>query len=234
VKPSEAGVWLIECQMHQVDPTKLRLKPGSLQTSATQVDVWLREDQVCILQLTKAGLFGSGTDAKSRAAARVKMRAELDEQIPLADVSAAQKWELSWDELKDGLKIVQPTMYAHESMFAGIPVFGEYRIGVRIPLPVAAPLQVFLSMELTNFRRLSEQLAEHCGLQEFGASEGIPLTDSVMNVACHYSEQLMKPLENAAYYNVERAGTDRLEMRRLWSGRQRGLPQEREDRRCLG
>ena len=202
-KPSEVGEWMVECQLHNVDPTKLKLKPGSLQTGAQQVDVWLRDEKVSICQLTKAGLFGSGNDPKARTAAREKLREQLDAEIPLSDAGLAEIWDVSWDDLKEGLKVVQPALYAHESMFAGIPVFGEYRIGLRLPMQADGGTQTFLSMELTNFRLLSARMVKQCGTSEFGAETGIPLADSFSNCACHYNETLMKPLEEAEYYKVD-------------------------------
>lgn len=202
-KPDEYANWVVDCDRHQVDPTKLKLKPGSLQTGGLPVDLWFHENELYLWQLVKPGLFGSGTDEKSREKAREKVREQLKEGTHISDVSVVHTWKLNLSEVAEEFTVVQPAPQAHASMFAGIPVFGDGRIGVRIPSDCKPPEQTFLALGLSQFRILSQQLAEIGGREQFGAAQGVPLEDEIANAACYFSEQLLKPLQHLEFYQAD-------------------------------
>lgn len=200
-RPSQQGVWITDIRLHTVDPTKLKLKPGSLASAFETFDVWCRENDIQILRLAKPGLFGA-PDKKTLAAARETLMERIDEETPLSDLPVVDRIEIKADQVGE-LKVAQPAPYAHESLFAGIPVFGEGRIVVRLPVSENDKTHRYLSFAITSFRKFSQALASQFEVDAFGAESGVPLDDEVRNVACHYSEQLLKPLSDVQYYEAD-------------------------------
>jgi predicted Zn-ribbon and HTH transcriptional regulator len=85
-------------------------------------------------------------------------------------------------------------------MFAGVPVFGDGRIAVRLPKQDESPNPQFLSFSLSEFRRFSKILEEFYGLQGLGADCGIPLEDVFSERYCHFSNQPLRILEHIEFY----------------------------------
>ena len=200
---SEEGVWIHDVRLHVVDPLKLKLKPGSLNTGFTNVDVWLRPEGIRLMTLAKSGRFGSGSDAKSREASREQLVERIDEGTPFDDLPTADQIVIDPDQATN-FKVVQPAIAADESIFHGVPVFGEGRVAVRVPDAEGDPTKShYLSCGLSGFRTFSKQMAVLYQVDDLGQENGIPLEDSRINVACNYSEQLMKPLENIEFYEAD-------------------------------
>ena len=200
---SEEGVWIPEVRLHAVDPTKLKLKPGSLNTGFTHIDVWFRPDGIRMITLTKPGRFGSGSDTKARQAARELLIERIDEGTPFDDLPVAEQVVIS-PENAENFKVVQPAAAADESIFHGVPVFGQGRIAIRTPQQGDDPATAhYLSCGLSAFRKFSAQMAELFAQEDLGQDNGIPLEDARINVACNYSEQLMKPLEHIEFYEAD-------------------------------
>jgi hypothetical protein len=97
-------------------------------------------------------------------------------------------------ELLTQLKIVQPSIPGEESLFADVPVFGKGRIAIRVPAADVTGERAYLSFNLSQFRQLSQILAESFGLADYGAGTSIPLTDALTEATCHYSETVLHVL----------------------------------------
>lgn len=100
------------------------------------------------------------------------------------------------------IRIVQPIVSADHSMFAGVPVFGEGRIAVRLPKQGDNPQ--FVSFSLSEFRRFSRILEEFYGMRSFGADSGIPLADVFTERFDHFSDQPLHILENVEFYKNDK------------------------------
>jgi hypothetical protein len=111
------------------------------------------------------------------------------------------------------IKVVQPVAYLHESMFAGVSVFGEGHIAVLLPPGEAADAKPdpktavawFLSFPLSQFRRFSAMLDRRFGVKGLGLADGIPLDDRMKPVQCHYSEEKFDalPVEELPFYQAD-------------------------------
>lgn len=200
------STWLVDVHLHTVNPTKLKLKPGSLQKEFQAVDVGFSPEGLLIVSLFKGGgLFGA--PAKKLAAAREAMLSHLAEGKPLEQLPVgAQQFYDAESVRKVG--IAQPILYAHESMFAGIEVFGPGQIAVRLPAAKDAKEKAepqFLSFTLTSYREFAAALARFYGMESFGEEFGIPLVDRFTELTCHYNETKLPVLEAIEYYQNDPA-----------------------------
>jgi len=197
--------WLNDVHLHQVDPGSLKLKVGSLAAKFDVVDVGLSAEILLLVKLIKAGgLFGGG-GGKKVPQVRELVREHLEEVQTTDGLPAAEFISLA-AETCETMRIVQPAPYAHESMFAGIDVFGEGRIGIRLPEDPESKTIDFLSLSLSEFRRISRRFGGLYGIVNFGADVGVPLEDATKEVTCHYNEETtMTVVEDATYYEADEA-----------------------------
>src|SRR5690606_18883279 len=98
------------------------------------------------------------------------------------------------------LIVEYPPAYEHESTFAGIPVFGEGRIAVKLPPAGAPDEQHFISITLTQYRRLKELLEGLFEIQQFGLGCRIPSEDDFVTLVCHYSEDTLTVLRDPKFH----------------------------------
>lgn len=193
--------WIADAHLHQVDPAQLKLKPGSLQKDFQTVDIGFAPDGMLIaLLVKKGGLFG-GVD-KKKAPAREAMFAHLEEEKPLGELPVAEHYYFDADQVRE-IRVVQPAPYAHESMFAGVAVFGEGHIAVRLPKTDNGTRMRFLSFMLSEFREFAEILADMYIIQGLGEELGVPLSDEVTEYTCHYSDEKLRALEHLEFYQAD-------------------------------
>ncbi|MGH7128627.1 MAG: hypothetical protein ACREIV_08650, partial [Planctomycetaceae bacterium] len=185
--------WMTDVHLHTVNPEKLRLKAGSLQKDFQEVDLGFSKDGLLVVTLFKPGGLAFGSPAKKKSAAREKMLAHLEESGPIDDLPVAEKTLFETETLSQ-LSIAQPIRYDFESMFAGVPVFGDGRIAVRLPRLKKDDHPQFVSFHLSGFREFSSLLREFFQIEDFGADHDVPLTDSYAEHQCHYSEQKFEAL----------------------------------------
>ena len=199
--------WLDDVHLHQVDPGALKLKAGSLAAKFDAVDVGFSAETLVLVKLVKSGgLFGGGA-AKKIPAVRENVRIHLEDVQTTDGLPAAEFVSLAAETCGE-LRIVQPAPYAHESMFAGIDVFGTGRIGIRLPEDPESKTIDFLSFNLSEFRRVSRWMGELYGISDFGADVGVPLEDTFSERTCHYNEETtMTVVEDATYYSADETFT---------------------------
>ena len=195
--------WLADVSLHTVNPTKVKAKPGCLAKVFAPADVVFRLEGLAVLTLVKGGGF-LGLGGKKPDAARQAVQAHLTEGKPLAEAPAAAKSEYQKETLT-ALKVVQPAVYAHESPFGDVPVFGEGRIAVQLPVHADAAEKQFLSFPLSRFREFVELVRAQYALSNFGENCGVPLTESHTEAVCTFSEAKLKPLADVAYYKADPA-----------------------------
>ena len=201
--------WMKDVHLHTVNPEKLRLKPGNLEKEFQAVDVGFAKEDILVATLPAAkGLFGMSGGGKSDEA-REALLTSLREETPIDDIPVAEKRVLT-AELLQQLAIDQPVIYEHESMFVGIPVFGEGRIAVRLPRAETKDLPTFLSFDLSAFREFSKHLELRYGIEEFGVTHEVPLAEEFSEQICHYSEEKFRSIENAEFYKADSESTVKL------------------------
>ncbi len=207
VKETKYFHWALDAHLHAVDPTKLKLKPGSLEKDFQEVDIGFTADCMLIVSHGKqgSGLFKGEKNKKRKDELRAEAVEYLRLEKTLLDLPAAGYREFRKDELPR-VQVVQPAAYAHESIFAGVAVFGEGRVAVRMPVTeqskgVADIL--FVSFTLSEFRAFGELLEKHYGINELGGIEGVPLKDNVTTFKCHYLDRPVRSLEVTPFHKAD-------------------------------
>lgn len=199
--PGKFTRWMNDVRVHPLDPTKLKLKPGSLESVFDAQDLAFGLDGLLLLTLAKkGGLFGGGD--KKKPEIREAAVAHLMAGKPLSELTVAGQRLFGPDTIKQ-ISVVQPVIYAHESMFAGIPVFGANRIAVRLPKPAEGNELLFASFWLSEFREFAKQMSEVFDVQDLGEDVGVPLTDKLVEYKCHYTEMTFQALDNSDYHQAD-------------------------------
>jgi hypothetical protein len=206
-KESRFKGWMLDMRLHQVDPTKLKLKAGSLEKDFQEVDLGYAADQIIVATNGKqgAGLFGGEKNKKKKEELRAEMQDHLRLEKEILDLPAAG-YRLFGKEDMEKVSVVQPAAYAHESMFAGIPVFGTGRIAVRLPVTDQdkdVKDILFVSFGLSDFRDFAKHLAEMFEVKDLGQLEGVPLEDSKSTYKCHYSDRKIETIEATEFHTSD-------------------------------
>ncbi len=199
--PGKFTRWMKDVRVHSLDPTKLKLKPGSLESAFDAQDVGFGLDGLLLLTLVKKGsMFGSAE--KKKPEAREAAVTHLAASKPLPELTVAAQRLFGPDMIKQ-VQVVQPAMYAHESMFAGIPVFGNNRIAVRLPKPPEGNELLFASFWLSEFREFNKQMEEVFEVSGLADDLNLPLTDKLNEHKCHYTEATFQALDNVEYHQAD-------------------------------
>ena len=206
-KESPYKNWMLDARLHQVDPTKLKLKPGSLEKEFQEVDLGYTTDTVLVVTNGKqgAGLFVGEKNKKKKEELRAEMQDHLRLEKEILDLPAAGYRLFNKDDMVK-ISVVQPAAYAHESMFAGIPVFGTGRIAVRLPVTDQdkdVKDILFVSFGLSDFRAFAKHLDEMFGVKDLGQLEGVPLEDSKSTFKCHYSDRKIESIEATEFHTSD-------------------------------
>jgi len=199
--PVQAGYssWITDVLVHRVSPQKLKLTPGSLVSDGLPADLGVNPDHLLVAVLFKGGgPFRSMQEPKQKAANRKAMLEHFASGKALVELKLPEQLSLSNDQLQQ-LKIVQPTVPGQESLFADVPVFGEGRIGLRVPALDTATEKGYLSLGLSQFRSLAETFGEVYGLRDFGAGTSIPMQDEFEEYSCHYSEAKFRAIPESVW-----------------------------------
>ncbi len=199
--------WITDVRLHRLNPSKLKLKAGSLEAEYETADLGACSEHLLVaVVFSGGGPFRSMQEPKKKPVTRQAMLDHLAANKPLAELPVLRNHPLTADLLTQ-LKIVQPSVPGEESMFADIPVFGLGRIAVRVPAADTASERAYLSFTLSQFRALSNTLSDVFGLADYGAGTPIPLTDDLAESTCHYSEAPIRSLalERLDYYRADPA-----------------------------
>ncbi len=206
-KESKYHTWKLDAPLHHVDPTKLKLKPGSLEKEFQEVDLAFSDDTMIVISHGKqnAGLFSGEKNKKKRDPLREAAQEHMRLEKELLDLPAAGHREYKQEDMEK-ITVVQPAAYIHESMFAGVPVFGEGRIAVRLPVTDQdndVKDILFVSFSLSQFREFAGVLGELFGVKELGQMEGVPLADSEVKSKCHYSDRQITSIDVTDFHKAD-------------------------------
>jgi hypothetical protein len=205
-----AGVykrWMSDCHLHTLNPETLKLKADSMTNEFVPVELGFASDSMLMASLPstkKGGLFGGGKGGESRDDLRNKLLQHFRAGNSVADAPAGEKKVYSADQMVD-LRVVQPAASFSESLFAGIPVFGNGRIAVQLPFTGGGEQPRFLSFTLTQFREFADIIGALFSLAEFGRNIGIPLVESFTEHQCQLSGAKVQALNHLPYYQVDPA-----------------------------
>ncbi len=207
--PSLDVTWITDVWFHVLAPTSVVLKPGSLVDKHTEADLALTSAGLHIVAFTggdkkKKSLlsFGSSEKKTDRQAHRQQVREQVTSTGQIANLPNCDLKVISSDDLKD-LRLVQPVVRVHESMFAGVPVFGEGRIAVYLPLSPEDGQQAFCSFPLSAWRSFSSKVKQLFSVELPGADNGIPETEKTDTLSCFVNQTKVESVRNLVYYQQD-------------------------------
>jgi hypothetical protein len=205
--PQLAITWINDVWFHSVNPTALVLKPGSLTDKHTEADIALTDSGLHVVtyggdKKKKGGLSFGGAKKSDVAAARNSVRAHVAATGQLKDLPDAGLRSIDKDSLST-VKLVQPVAKAHESMFAGVPVFGEGRIAVYLPLAGDGGEQTFCSFPLSAWRVFAERLNGLFAITLPAAANGVPDSDKADTALCFVNQSKVESIRNLLYYQKD-------------------------------
>ncbi len=196
--PGGFVAWMQDVHVHTVNPTKLKLKEGSLVKDFAPFDIGFGLGKMLVVSLAakKGGMFGGKKGGSGDP--REAILAHLKDGKPPEDVPAAMKKVYTADDVRQ-MRVVWPEASRAASAFHGVPVFGKQIIAVQLPLVGEGDPQ-YASFTLSQFRTFNKHLEELYGVEGLAANLGIPMTDEFTTSKCHYSEAQVKALKDADWY----------------------------------
>lgn len=196
--------WLTDLHLHMIEPEKLKLKADSLLKEFVEVDFGFSEDQLVVATLARkgggGGLFSKGGEKKETI--RENMISHLREDKPVADLPVSEKYVFTAEEAAQ-IRVVQPTENRGVSLFHGIPVFGTGRIAIQLPLTEKVAFPLYVSMGITEFWKFAKAMEVAYGILGLGLAEGVPMEAAMTVSKCHYSDQLIKSIENVELFQAD-------------------------------
>ncbi|MCA9051100.1 MAG: hypothetical protein KDA89_20330 [Planctomycetaceae bacterium] len=203
VGPNVSVRWFENIHLHVITPTDVVLKPGSLEKSFVEVDAAFFDNTLHIVRFAtpaKKSLFGKGTDGPPAVEQqRTEIRQHVQKtgafanlpHVDLVSISAAQSGKI---------RLVQPIAEVHQSMFAGVPVFGEGKVVLYLPADSDNGNQMFVSLPLSVYRRFADDLQKSFNLTIPAKENGVPGQEAHDQVVCHLSEVKIPAAKHVEYY----------------------------------
>ncbi|WP_437224528.1 hypothetical protein SH661x_003669 [Planctomicrobium sp. SH661] len=197
--------WVVDLHLHVIEPEKLKLKADSLLKEFVEADLGFSPEQLVVAILTKkaggGGLFAKGGGEKKETV-RENMLAHLKEDKPVGELPVGERYLFTPDEVAQ-IRVVQPTANRGTSVFHGIPVFGTGRIAVQLPLNDKLTEPTYLSMGITEFWKFAKAMEETYGISGLGLAEGIPMEAKTSVSKCHFSDMLVKSIDNVEMFQAD-------------------------------
>lgn len=217
-KPAESAVktarnsfvWIDDAWFHILAPASLVLKPGSLTGKHTEVDIAVTEAGLQILTFAgpakKRSLFSfvSSTKKVDRQIRRKQIR---DQITASGDFKNLENVEIRFVDVArvPETRLVQPVAKVSESMFAGVPVFGEGRIAVFLPVALEEGKQAFLSFPISSWRSFSLHLKNAYGLELPATENGIPDSEKTESLSCFLNQSRIESVKGLTFYQQDPA-----------------------------
>jgi len=196
--------WLADVHLHMIEPEKLKLKADSLLKEFVDADLGFSPEQLVVAILTKksggGGLFSKGGEKKETI--RENMIAHLKGEKSIDELAVAEKFVFTADEAHQ-IRVIQPAASRGASLFHGIPVFGVGRIAIQLPLNDKMTQPTYLSFGITEFWKFSKAMEETFGISDLGAEEGVPMEARMTVDKCHFSDMLVKSLEDIEMFQAD-------------------------------
>lgn len=199
--------WIEGVRFFRLAPTSIVLKPGSVADKFTEADLAITDSQIVVVASSGGDKKKRGLLSKAPKVDRAEQRKQLREQIAkngnftgLADVEVHT---ISADHVAE-IRLVQPIVKANESMFAGVPVFGDGRLAVFLPIALENGEQAYCSQTLSTFRKFCESLKKF-NVELPAAENGVPASEQVDNLSCFINQSRIESLRDVNYYEQDPA-----------------------------
>lgn len=193
--------WIEDIHVHVVVPTDISLKPGSLQDNFKTADAVFADDGLHLVILggppKKKSLFSRGS-ADDIPANRKENREHIQKTGGIANLPHGELHTIPPTAL-NAVRLVQPVKKTHESMFAGVPVFGEGKIVVYLPVKLEDDQQIYCSLPLYPWRQFSTELTK-AGVELPAKANGVPEKEIHISPLCHYTQAKVESIREVAYY----------------------------------
>lgn len=204
--PTLDVTWVNDVWFHLLNPTSLVLKPGSLVDKHTESDIALTADGMHIVTFggdkKRKSLFGGGDKKGDREALRKAARDHIATTGAMKNLPGAEVHTIEASRLKD-LRLVQPVTRVQESMFAGVPVFGEGRIAIFLPLDAGDGQQSYCSLPLSGWRILGSRLKALYDVSLPAVENGVPEIDKADTMSCFVNQSKVESIRNVVFYQKD-------------------------------
>ncbi|MFN5897250.1 MAG: hypothetical protein ACK48Y_06965 [Planctomyces sp.] len=201
--------WVNDVWFHVLTPTSVVLKPGSAAAQHTEADIAITDTGVHIIafesgEKKKKSLlsFGSSDKKQDRTAHRRQVRDQIAATGQLAALTGCDVRSIGVDDIRS-LKLVQPIVKVQESMFAGVPIFGEGRIAVFLPIAREQGQQAYCSFTISGWRILAARLKELFSLELPTAENGVPEAEKSDTHSCFVNQSKVECIRNVVYYQQD-------------------------------
>lgn len=205
---SQAGpkvnvTWLENVRLHVITPTEVVLKPGSLEKTFVEVDAAFHESGLHLIQYAapaKKSLFGKGGDGPPAVEQqKQEIRDHIQKTGAISNLPYGTLLSVTPD-VSSKIRLIQPVAEAHDSMFAGVPVFGEGQIVLYLPVAAEENKQSFVSLSLSVYRTFAAELQKCLGVAIPAKENGVPDVEEHDTLTCHLSEVKIPAAKNIVYY----------------------------------
>ncbi|MFO1000437.1 MAG: hypothetical protein U0936_08865 [Planctomycetaceae bacterium] len=204
--------WIDDAWFHILSPAALVLKPGSLTGKHTEVDIAF--DSSGLHVLTFAGTkkkrsifsFGSGNKKADHQTRRQQIREQVTKTGGFENLENVEIRKVDVARINE-VRLVQPVAKVSESMFAGVPVFGDGRIAIFLPIEIDGGKQAFLSFSISGWRAIAEQLKSLFGVELGGTENGIPESDKAEALSCFMNQSRIESIRGLIYYQKDASYT---------------------------
>ncbi len=204
--PEISVEWIDDVHLHVLNPTDLVLKPGSLEKAFEPVDLGFHESGLQIINLgsgskaKKKSMFGRAGGGSSAAdEPRTQVREHISKSGGFTGLPHGELLTVDADKAKL-IRLVQPVAAAHQSMFAGVSVFGEGRIAVYLPADPGEGRQTYLSFPLSVFRQFAQQLQTTFSVELPATENGVPPKEESETLSCFVNQSRVEALKNLTWY----------------------------------
>ena len=194
--------WLEDIHVHLISPTDITLKHGSLQDQFQTADAAFDTRGLHLITLAeppkKKSLFSRRTQ-NDLSEKREEIRNHIGNTGNFADIPHGKVHTVPATAMSS-IRLVQPIRLAHESMFAGVPVFGDGRVVIYLPLDEGQ--QAFCSMPLSLWRQVALHF-QKAGVDLPTEANGVPESEVHKTLLCHYSQTKFESVQNVEYYKTD-------------------------------
>ena len=203
-----AVTWIEGVRFFRLAPTSIVLKPGSIADKFIDADLAFTESHMVVIAFTGGDRKKRGLMGKAPKVDRVELRKQIREKVATAgdfsNLSDVEVHMIPADHISE-IRLVQPILKAHESMFAGVPVFGDGRIALFLPISTGDDLQTYCSQSITTFRALAEQLKMNFRLELPAAVNVGPEADKTDSFICFINQTRVEAVRALNYYQQDPA-----------------------------
>jgi len=199
VAVAESGVFLVSYVSDGGKKGSKPAKPAATEKSDGGMLSFVRSRLLGFMSRGAASATDAANDLKER---WKKVREHVARTGEFKDLPNAEVQPIG-KETAPQIKLVQPLARVSESMFAGVPVFGEGRIALFLPITGADDKQSYLSLPISKFRVFAEMLKSDLAVELPVTENAIPAVDKTENLLCFYNQTKFEAITQTEFYQKD-------------------------------